>query len=208
MAEGLIRKLPPFSRFLATMALANGQMINFTRLASDCQVPPSTVSEYIALLEDTLVAFLLPAWTESTKRKAIRTAKLYLFDTGVTHALAGTRSLDRNSDLYGRSFEQFIGMEIRAWLSYHRIKMPLTYWRSTHGHEVDFLIGDRTAVEVKSSRRVTRRDRTGLEALEQEGIFEQFILVSQDPVESREGNKRALHFETFLQALWNGEYGI
>jgi predicted AAA+ superfamily ATPase len=40
LAEGLIRRLPPFSRFLKTIALANGEMINFTKLANDCQVPP------------------------------------------------------------------------------------------------------------------------------------------------------------------------
>jgi predicted AAA+ superfamily ATPase len=43
-AEGLVRKLPPFSRFLRAMALSNGAMLNFTQLASDCQVPPSTVT--------------------------------------------------------------------------------------------------------------------------------------------------------------------
>ena len=65
MAEGLIRRLPPFSRFLKTIALANGEMINFTKIANDCQVPPSTVTEYVGVLEDTLVGFLLPAWIES-----------------------------------------------------------------------------------------------------------------------------------------------
>jgi predicted AAA+ superfamily ATPase len=116
MAEGLIRKLPPFSRFLHAAALANGEMINFSRLADDCQVPPSTVTEYVGLLEDTLVDFLLPAWKDSRKRKAISTGKFYFFDIGVTHMLAGTQALDRNSNLYGKSFEQFIAMEIRAYL--------------------------------------------------------------------------------------------
>jgi len=57
MAEGLIRRLPPFSRFLEAMALTNGEMVNFTKIANDCQVPPSTVAEYVGLLEDTLVGF-------------------------------------------------------------------------------------------------------------------------------------------------------
>ena len=153
MAEGLIRRLPPFSRFLKTIALANGEMINFTKLANDCQVPPSTVTEYVGLLEDTLIGFLLPAWTESKKRKAIKTGKFYFFDPGVTHMLAGTETLDRNSNLYGKSFEQFICMELRAYLSYRRKKIPLTYWRSKNGHEVDFLLGTRTAIEVKASKK-------------------------------------------------------
>jgi predicted AAA+ superfamily ATPase len=201
-AEGLVRRLPPFSRFLRAMALSNGAMLNFTQLASDCQVPPSTVTEYVALLEDTLVGYALPAWTESKKRKAIRTAKFYFFDCGVTHFLAGTRALDRNSDLYGKSFEQFIHGEIRAWLSYQRIKAPLAYWRSAHGDEVDFLIGDEVAIEVKASSRVSWRDFKGLDRLAEEGVFKHFLLVSQDPTELRDGARHALHWQTFLDGLW------
>lgn len=140
--------MSPFSRFLRTIALANGEIINFTKLANGCRVALFTVTENVSLLEDTLVGFLLPAWTVSRKRKAISTAKFYFFDPGVTHVLSGTETLDRNSNLYDRSYEQFIGMETRAYLSYSRKKYEQSYWRSTHGHEVDFLIGRETAIEV------------------------------------------------------------
>ncbi len=203
MAEGLIRKLPPFSRFLRTIALANGEIINFTKLANDCQVPPSTVSKYVGLLEDTLVGFLLPAWTESKKRKAISAAKFYFFDPGITHMLSGTQSIDRNSNLYGKSFEQFIGMEIRAYLSYRRKKHELTYWRSTHGHEVDYLVGRETAIEVKSSRNVSARDFKGLKFLEEENVFKNYILVSQDRINSNDGRFQALYWEKFMDDLWS-----
>jgi len=203
MAEGLIRKLPPFTRFLQAVALANGQMINFSKLANDCQVPPSTVTEYVGLLEDTLIAYLLPAWTESRKRKAITKGKFYLFDPGITHAIAGTQVLDRNSDLYGKSFEQFIGMEIRAYLSYTRKKIQLSYWRSTHGYEVDFLLGREVAVKVKASKKISQRDFKGLKALKEEGIFKTYIMVSQDPVNTKDDDFQALFWEKFLDDLWS-----
>jgi len=203
MAEGLIRKLPPFSRFLRTIALANGEIINFSKLANDCQVPPSTVTEYVQLLEDTLVGFILPAWTSSKKRKAISTAKFYFFDTGITHMLSGTRTLDRNANLYSKSFEQFIGMEIQAYLSYSRKKHGLTYWRSTHGHEVDFLIGRETAVEVKASAKVSNRDFKGLKFLEEEKVFRNYILVSQDRIHTSDSSFHALYWENFLDDLWS-----
>ena len=207
MAEGLIRKLPPFSRFLRSMALANGEMINFTNIANDCQVPPSTVTEYVGLLEDTLVGFLLPAWTESKRRKAISTGKFYFFDPGVTHTLSGTEVLDRNSHLYGKAFEQFIGMEIRAYLSYKRKKVQLSYWRSVHGYEVDFLMGRQTAVEVKASQKISQRDFKGLKALKEEKVFKNYILVSQDPINTRENHFQALFWEDFLKDLWEDKFG-
>jgi len=206
MAEGLMRRLPPFSRFLEAIALANGEMINFTKIANDCQVPPSTVTEYVHLLEDTLIGFLLPAWTRSRKRKAIKAGKFYFFDPGVTHLLSGTQTLDRNSNLYGKSFEQFIGMELRAYLSYTRKKFPLSYWRSKNGHGVDFLIGERTAIEVKASKKISRNNFRGLSFLKEEGVFQNFILVSQDPVSSRVDNILALPWQKFLTDLWNDAF--
>lgn len=205
MAEGLIRKLAPFSRFLKVAALSNGQLLNFANISSDAAVPASTIKEYFAILEDTLLGFMLEPWLGSKKRKAIQTAKFYFFDTGVTHMLAGTKHLDRNSDLYGTSFEQFIGMELRAYLSYNRKREPLTFWRSTNGHEVDFLIGDKIAIEVKSSTRVTDKMLSGLTALGEEGVVKKSFLVSQDRINSRKNGVHTLHWEEFLNRLWAGE---
>jgi predicted AAA+ superfamily ATPase len=206
LAEGLIRRLPPFARFLKTIALANGEMINFTKLANDAQVPPSTMTEYVGLLEDTLIGFLLPAWTESRKRKAIKTGKFYFFDPGVTHTLAGTEALDRNSNLYGKSFEHFIGMELRAYLSYKRKKLPLTYWRSKNGHEVDFLMGTQTAIEVKASKKINKSDLTGLSYLKEEGVFQKLLLVSQDPVSLQTNDILCIPWERFLYDLWQDKF--
>ena len=201
LAEGLIRKIPPFSRFLKSAALGSGQVMNFAGVGSDAQVSPSTVREYFSILEDTLVGFLLEPWIFSKKRKASQTAKFYFFDTGVTHAIAGTKTIDRNSDLYGQSFEQFIGMELRAWLDYGRVKEPLSFWRSLQGHEVDFLIGDHTAIEVKSTQRAASSDLKGLKILREEGVFKKFFLVSQDRVEAEREGIACLHWKTFLKRL-------
>jgi predicted AAA+ superfamily ATPase len=196
----------PYGNPATTSARPFSEMINFTKLANDCQVPPSTVTEYVGLLEDTLVGFLLPAWTESKKRKAIKTGKFYFFDPGITHMLAGTEALDRNSNLYGKSFEQFICMELRAYLSYRRKKLPLTYWRSKSGHEVDFLIGTRTAIEVKASRKISRNDFKGLNYLKEEGAFQNLILVSQDPVSNLADSILTVPWKKFLPDLWKNEF--
>src|SRR5579872_3505309 len=64
-AESLVRKLPQFSRFLTVSALANGQMLNFAQIASDCGVPASTVREYYSILQDTLIGFMLTPWVKT-----------------------------------------------------------------------------------------------------------------------------------------------
>lgn len=207
-AEGLVRRLPAFHRFLRVAALDNGRMLNYAQVAGDAGVPAATVREHYQILTDTLTGFLLEPWRESRKRKAIQTPKFYFFDVGVAHALAQTETLDRNSDLYGRSFEQWIGLELRARLSYVRSPASLCYWRSVSSQEVDFLIGRRAAVEVKSSRRTTERDASGLAALADERVFSHFYLVSQDPVHRRRkigaASVEFIPYELFLRRLWDG----
>jgi predicted AAA+ superfamily ATPase len=187
--------------------LSSGQLLNYAQVASDAEVAPSTVREYFSVLEDTLLGWTLEPWREARKRKAIQTAKFYLFDPGVMHELAGTTALERNSDLYGRSFEHFIGMELRAHASYARTGESLHFWRSKHGHEVDFLIGGRIAVEVKASRRTSLRDARGLLALKEENVAKRYFLVSEDPIAARREGIEFLPWTTFLTRLWDGAIG-
>ncbi len=201
-SEALARNIPSFSRFLEVAALFNGELINFTNIGSDSQLSPSTVREYYRLLEDTLMGFMLQPWTKSKKRKAIQTAKFYFFDTGVVSTLARTETLDRNSDLYGKAFEHFIGMELKAYLSYRRLSDELTFWRSINGQEVDFIIGNHTAIEVKSTKKVDEKHLKGLRALREENYFKKYYLISHDAIPQTIHGIICRPWKTFLEELW------
>jgi predicted AAA+ superfamily ATPase len=195
--------MPQFARFLKVAALCSGELVNFSAIASDSAVPASTVREYFAILEHTLIGFTVEPWRESQKRKAVTTAKFYLFDTGVTHVLSSTEHLDRNSNLYGKSFEQWIAMELRAYLSYRRVHADLCFWRSVNGQEVDFVIGNRCAIEVKATKKVDAKDLRGLHALAEEGMHKNLICISHDPVERKEGMVWCMPWRSFVTRLWN-----
>ena len=203
--ESLVRSLPNFVAFLKFAALSSGTALNFASLASDAGLKASTVRDYFSILEDTLIGFNLPSWRMSKKRKLVATPKFYLFDTGVTHVLSGTRSLDRNSDLYGRAFEQFIAMELRAWKSYRGIDDELSYWADYQGHEVDFIVGDRIAIEVKATTRTSSNDLKNLRMIRAETKVKHSFLVSQDRVARVQDGIQCLPWDRFLKKLWNGE---
>lgn len=205
-AEALVRELPAFSRFLQVSALTSGKMTNFANISSDIAVSASTVREYYHLLEDTFIGFMLPAWTKSIKRKAISTAKFYYFDIGVKNILANIKTIDPNSDIYGNAFEHFIACELRAYISYHRKHASLSYWQSKSGYEVDFVIDDDIAIEVKSSERIQDKHLKGLKALEEETIFKKYYLVSQDKINRNvEGKFNIIYWEDFIKKLWQNE---
>jgi predicted AAA+ superfamily ATPase len=165
-------------------------------------VSATTIKEYYSILEDTLIGRLLLPWSKSTKRKAVVSAKFYFFDTGVCHTLAEIKSIDRNSNLYGQSFEQFIYMELSAYLSYRNHKHKLRFWRSLDRSEVDFVIGDEIAIEVKATKKLNKDDFNGIRALREEGIFKSFFVVSHDPIDIVRDGVHCLNWKTFLQRLW------
>ncbi len=203
LAEQVARNLPNFSRFLKTAALMSGELLNFSGIASDAQLAVSTAKNYVGALEDTLIGSLLEPWTESKKRKAIVTAKFYLFDVGVRNYLIGIKSIPEKTELFGQAFEHFIFMELRAFVSLSRPIRKLFFWRSTGGHEVDFLVGDWLAIEVKSASNVGPREAKHLMALREEGTHRVFVVVSNDPLNRHDGGIWYFHWQEFLDRLWN-----
>lgn len=205
-AEALTRNLPSFSRFLKLAALASSEQINYANIASDVGLSAKTIKEYYEILQDTLLAFSLPVWRAGKKRKTSVTAKFYLFDLGVIHTLTGTKVLERNSDLYGKAFEHFIIGEVRAYESYAKGRRELTYWRTAGGQEVDLVIGDEFAIEVKATSKISLKDLKGLIQIEEEAEWKERILISQDPLNKVIQGITCLHWQTFLERLWAHKY--
>ena len=203
--EGLSRNLPNFQSFLKGAALSDTQILNFSKLGNDYGLSPGTVRDYYSVLQDLLLGFMVPPWRKSQKRKAVSKSKFYFFDTGAAHAVCGVRSLNEHSNFYGRAFESFIACEIKAYLSYCRRDEPLCFWRSRHGLETDFIIGDHTALEVKASKKISKTDAKALKALAEERVFKNRFIVSRDEIQASFDGALSLHWESFLKKLWNHE---
>jgi len=204
VAEGSARNIPAFSRFLRVAALCNGSVVNFTNVANDAQVPRTTVYEYFEVLKDTLIVHELPAWKQSKKRKPLVSSKFYFFDIGVAGFLQGRRFAPGTPE-YGEAFETYIAHELRAYRDYISGE-PLTYWRSTSGYEVDFILGDHTAVEVKAKQTIGLQDLKALVALSEEKKLKRYLCVSFEPRSRVIGPVQILPYGEFLDALWEGEF--
>jgi predicted AAA+ superfamily ATPase len=171
-------------------------------------VSPTTVREYYRILEDTLVGYLVEPLRKPSSRKEVSTAKFYFFDTGVANTLRSIKSIEEGTPYFGEVFEQFIGQEIRAALSYQRIHEPLRFWRTHTQHEVDFIVGDLLAVEVKSSTGAGARMIKGLRQLGESFPIKHRCLISRDPVERMEDGIVFLPYQKFLSRLWNGDWFV
>ena len=205
VAEGAVRNIPAFSRFLKVSALCNGTIVNFTNVANDAQVPRTTVYEYFEILKDTLVIHELPPWKMSKKRKPLSSSKYYFFDIGVVTSLQGWRHIRKGTPEFGDAFETYIFHELMCYRDYISGD-PLTYWRSTSGFEVDFIIGDHTAIEVKAKENVSTQDLKSLRAIAEEKKLKRYLCVSLEARTRKLDGITILPVNEFLKALWDGQF--
>ncbi len=207
--EALVKNYEYFMDFLDVIALTNGQELNFENISRDSSVPARTVQNYVQILEDTLIAYQLMPFRKTKSRKAITKSKIYLFDIGVTNYIAKRGPIILGSETFGYAFEHFIINEVRTYLSYHGYDKQIVgpfYWRTVDKYEVDCLISNEVAIEIKASKSIKSHHLGGLIALQEEKIFKKYFIISQESNERvTETGIYILPWQIFLKRLWNKE---
>jgi len=166
-AEGLIRNLEQFVRFLDVMSFSHGGILNTTNIARESGIQRTTVNNYIDILEALLLAYRIPVFEKRAARQLSSHPKFYLFDSGVYKILRPKGPLDRPEEINGAALEGLVAQHLTAWCDYSRQQASLYFWRTRSGLEVDFIVyGEESfcAIEVKSAKKIFPDDLKGLQA--------------------------------------------
>ena len=170
--EGLVRALGAFSRFLDIAASQNSELVSFSDMARECGTSSHTIKSYYEILEDTMIAFPLQAWSKSPRKRMVAHPRYYFFDLGVVNALNRMLSADPDPKIRGKLFETFVITEIHRHLHYSRSEARLFFWRTSGGAEVDLVIEKHgrlvAACEIKSSRVIDGSDLSGLKSFKED----------------------------------------
>ncbi|HEY3738869.1 MAG TPA: DUF4143 domain-containing protein [Bryobacteraceae bacterium] len=211
-AEAFARNLSAFARFLDMVGIMNGELVNYAKIASDCGVDAKSVRSYFSILEDTLLgSFLQPLSHKTGSRKQFTaTPKFYLFDPGIARTLRRTRITAVIGPEAGHLFETFILNEIRACLSYRELNVPLNFYRTRDGAEVDFVIDNGSiAIEAKISDRIRSADLRSVLSFVSEYPKSRVIIVSLEPrkrVIELDGKRVEIYpWRMFCDELWDGK---
>ncbi|MEK7381901.1 MAG: DUF4143 domain-containing protein, partial [Elusimicrobiota bacterium] len=160
-AEGLVRNIGSFARFLEAMSFSHASLLNTSEVARECQVGRKAVEGFVEILEDLLLGFRLKVFTRKAKRRLVQHPKFYYMDAGIFRSLRPKGPLDVPEEISGASLEGLVAQQLRAWIAYGQKDRELFFWRTKSGVEVDFIVyGQDTflAIEVKSSRRAYSKD--------------------------------------------------
>ena len=139
-------------RLWQMLAHSNGQTANFSALGSSLGLSHTSVRTYIDLLEGTFMVRQLKPYQGNTKKRLVKSPKVYITDSGLTTALLNLRSFEEAAGhpAFGSLWESVVTENIIG----HYPGLKLSYYRSSHGNEIDLVITDGTneiAVECKST---------------------------------------------------------
>lgn len=158
--EQVVKNLDPFRRFLEVAAQCNGKIINYSNIARDVGVSDKTIRNYFTVLEDTLVGFFLEPYQGSFRKRLGKQPKFYMFDLGVTRALAFLTDvkLAKQTNAYGNAFEHFIIAECIRLSEYYRLRYRFSYLRTHNDLEIDLIVErpgkNLLLIEIKSTEQV------------------------------------------------------
>ncbi len=168
-AEALVRNLPGFVRFLPVAGLFHGQEINVSAIARDCGSARTTVAGYLEILEDTLLAWRLPAFEARLRVRERKGSKFYWVDPGLARGVKnqlGPLGVEERGPL----LEGWIHTLLRVYAQERDLFEEIFYWAplQSKGVEVDFLLrrgAELLALEVKAASTFSKSQISGLKAI-------------------------------------------
>jgi predicted AAA+ superfamily ATPase len=160
--EALVRNVGAFQQFLELAALESGRTVHLTNLSKESGVPAATLNGFYQVLEDTFVGYRIPAFGAAGRKRVLTTPRFLFFDTGVRNAAARLRFTgDALKTQFGLLFENWVGLELLHRCLYAGRSHRLSFWRTVHGAEVDYVVetpDEVVPVEVKTTESPAESD--------------------------------------------------
>lgn len=139
-------------RFWQMLAHSNGQLLNKSKLGAALGFSGNTIQRYLDILEGTYIIRQLQPFYANTKKRLVKSPKVYIRDTGLLHQLLGIESYNDllGHPIIGESFESLVTTSIIENLPNYRA----SFYRSSSGAEVDLVLEkgqEKICVEIKVS---------------------------------------------------------
>ncbi|WP_439582331.1 ATP-binding protein [Dyadobacter bucti] len=141
-------------RFWTMLAHNQGSVLNAAHLARNLDVSGVTIGRYLDLMTDLLLIRRLKPWTFNIGKRLVRSPKIYVRDSGITHALLNIEGYNNllGHPVVGGSWEGFV---IENIMSVAPPRMQPYYYRTPGGAELDLVLefagGEKWAIEIKRS---------------------------------------------------------
>ncbi len=203
-AESIIRDVGTYARFLDVAAASSGNWINYSKLSSDTEIAKETVRRFFQILEDTLIAFRIPAFApRDSVRRVSQRDRFIFFDLGVRNALLGLHRHRPSPTEQGALFEHWLILQCLYFIRARHLPWRAYSYRTDAGAEVDLVLDTGEAlvgIECKWGRTVTTSDLRGLRSFAEiaHKPVSLFVVFRGARPQRFERGVEAIPFEEFL----------
>jgi len=203
-AEGIVRNIGDFARFLEAMSFSHGSLINTSNIARECQIARKTVDNYLLILNDLLLGFQIDVFRRKAKRGLVNRSKFYFFDSGVYYSIRPQNLHDIESEKEGAALEGLVAQHLKGWIDAQQKPYALNFWQTQTKVEVDFIVSGPDcflAIEVKNGTQVHPHELRGLEKFQEDYPQAKPLLLYRGKTPYKEKGILCYPVEAFLKEI-------
>jgi uncharacterized protein len=207
-----IKNLEQFQLFIRLLAARAGQLVNYASISRDCSISVPTTRQWLSVLQAGYLVHRLPPWFSNTRKKLVKTPKVYFSDTGLLCHLMDIHSAHEltSHPQRGVVFENWVVLEVLKSATHNGLEPDLHFWRDSDGNEVDLIAtvkGRSATIEAKASETARQSHVKGLKYLRiHEEIPSTNLLVYGGKLPLSLGDVKVVPWDKVnenLSAAWN-----
>jgi predicted AAA+ superfamily ATPase len=185
------------------IASVHGGVLSYATFAKSLGLTAPTIKTYLSFLLDAFLLKELPAWSVNTKKRLVKSPKLYFRDTGMLHYMLGIKSMESifGNVVLGSSWEAFVINQVATVL---KSDDEMYFYRTQDGSEIDLLIRRNNqwlaAAEIKFSLSPKLTKGTFI-AMEDLGIEKLHVIIPREENYPMAKNIQVIGLKQFLEAI-------
>lgn len=153
--EANINEVNVFFNLLKILAGQTGELLNVQSLSSVLWMSQPTIEKYLYIMQKSFcIGLSKPFWTNITA-ELTKMPKAYFFDLGFRNALLNNFDTIKERLDNGQFFENVVWREYVIKYGLDKVK----YWRTQHKNEVDLIIEEKKAYEVKFNKNLIKESK-------------------------------------------------
>jgi predicted AAA+ superfamily ATPase len=196
--------------FWTMLAHFHGQQIVYSSLGKSLEVSHTTIKTYLDILTDFYMVRQIQPWSGNTKKRLVKSPKIYLRDTGLLHKLLNIPSYESllGNPMIGASWEGFVAENIILQLT---DQWRYSYYRSSTQAEIDLVLegpdDEVWAIEIKRSAapQISRGFHTAAEDIK---ATRKFVVYSGSERYPLGQSTEAIGLIAFLQMIYHRQFLI
>lgn len=204
-----VKDLTLFQRFMELLAARTGSLLNLSELSRDCGVSHTTAQNWLSLLENSRIVYLLRPYFKNLGKRLVKAPKLYFTDTGLLAYLLKYHDgkILASGPMAGHIFENFLVLEFLKKKLNEKALFDLFFYRDSNKVEIDLIVENAQTldmIEIKMRKNIDKRDVRVMEKIDMPNpqISRWLLSCNENPIKVS-GKTRNLPWW-----LWNESFFI